>query len=251
MRAKPKQNGPTSKRLSVLKKFNIRECFVRLNSFENRQTVNMEQPQPVVRKRGRPSLASKLAESKTSGASPVAKPVEKPAVKKLPPKKREPTTPVVVAEEAEGAGRSRRTPKPNPKYMNDDTVVASTKSLLKDDSASEDDDDEDDERPVESREDDGSDDTVTPVARKKRGRPPKSATGKLTAIKKAALFMSKSANASPTVAGRKTLVPASAPAKRKIAETEIDIDDDRGKQLFLDAKRRLTHVSICLLISFN
>lgn len=250
MKAKPKQNGP-SKRLSVLKKFNIRQCFVRLNSFENRQTVNMEQPQPVVRKRGRPSLASKLAEAKSSGASPVAKPVDKPAVKKLPPKKRElPSTPVVVLEEAEGAGRSRRTPKPNPKYMNDDTVMASTKSLLKDDSASEDDEDEDDERTAEhEREDDGSDNAATPIARKKRGRPPKSAAGKLSAIKKAALFMSKSANASPTVAGRKSLAPASVPAKRKITETEIDIDDDRGKQLFLDAKRRLTHVSICLLFA--
>lgn len=232
-------------------------------------TMETEQDeQPLVKRgRGRPSLKAKKAEQEARKVELKAKraaehasasddddagaeeadlstseqiAAEKLAVSKVPFKKRKPATPPpVLAEEP----RSRRTPKPNPRYVNDNTTTL-TKQMVKNDESQSDIDDDGDEGLADHSADDEMDKEkerrkiATPYTGKRRGRPPKSVGKRGT-----------SANRSTPVSEiRKTFPPSSQPAKRKITETDIDIDDEHGKQLFLDAKRRLTHVSIGILV---
>lgn len=187
---------------ALLKLFNIKPCFVRIEK--------MSEPVVVKRRPGRPpKSANSTPKAKPAPATPAS---DKSSTKKA--TKRNALDDSVIL----SGGRSKRTPKPNPKYM-DDTVFSSTK-LLKEDSAGS-------ETAEDDIEDVLSDEYRAPSIMPLKKR---SLNQKSFGIKK-----------SPTSGG-----PGRKPGstiKRKLGDTDIDIDDDRGKQLFLDAKRRLTHVS--------
>lgn len=186
---------------ALLKLSNIKPCFVQLEKMS----------EPVVKRRpGRPpKSANSTPKAKPTSATPAS---DKSSAKKA--TKRNVLDDSVIL----SGGRSKRTPKPNPKYM-DETVFSSTKSHKEDSAES--------ETADEDIEDVLSDEYRAPsiMPLKKRNLNQKS-----FGIKK-----------SPTSGG-----PGRRPGttiKRKLGDMDIDIDDDRGKQLFLDAKRRLTHVS--------
>lgn len=251
---------------SVELAFTDKEEIVTRTKSTTMETEKTEQ-QVVKRGRGRPSMASKKAEAEARKADKALKKtaatatasdgeegteevtptaasaVEKLAAsKRMPLKKRNPATPPPVAIDE---GRSRRTPKPNPRYMNDDTVVI-TKQMVKDESQSENEDDEDEGDAERSADDDDDDERekkkdTTPYTGKRRGRPPKSAKrGAQPSVVKS----------TPIAEQNKVASTSSQSVKRKITETDIDIDDEHGKQLFLDAKRRLTHVSGVFFLVF-
>lgn len=237
MNVNVKQNNNHNSETEILDNYKIKDCFVRVQKID-KQTIIMETETPVVRKRGRPSKAAKEGTSpsvsvQTSTPKPKSS-LDKLPAKTIPLKKRVANTPNLIIETTDG-GRSRRTPKPNPRYMNDDTVVV-TKQLIKDDSMSDEDDDDDVRRTDGSVEKSINEDGTPTGTGKRRGRPPK--------IKKHGPFKIKSAESTPVTSVRKILTSSTVPGKRKIAETDIDVDDDRAKQLFLDAKRRLTQVSV-------
>lgn len=166
--------------------------------------------EPVVKRRpGRPpKSANSTPKAKAAAATPAS---DKSTAKK--PAKRNVLDDSVIL----SGGRSKRTPKPNPKYM-DETVFSSAKSL-KDDSA-------ESETAEEEMDDVLSDEYRAPSVMPLKKR---SLNQKSFGIKKTPVAMGHM--------GRKQ----GSGIKRKLGD--IDIDDDHGKQLFLDAKRRLTHVS--------
>lgn len=121
----------------------------------------------------------------------------------------------------------KRTPKPNPKYM-DEPVVSATKHLKEDSAES------------ENAEGEDGDDEMNQSSDEPRHEGPL----KKRMLQKVGIKSGPGRKpGSGKVAGRK---PGGAiGAKRKLLEVDIDIDDEHGKQLFLDAKRRFnTQVSI-------
>lgn len=125
-------------------------------------------------------------------------------------------------------GRGKRTPKPNPKYM-DEPVVSASKGGKDDDPENiERGEDGDDEMNLSS--DDLPRNETGPLKKRmlqkigiKSGPGRKPGSGKGTPGRKPAGFVA---------------------IKRKLEVDNIDIDDEHGKQLFLDAKRRFQNVSI-------
>lgn len=125
-------------------------------------------------------------------------------------------------------GRGKRTPKPNPKYM-DEPVASASKGGKDDDPDNiERGEDGDDEMNLSS--DDLPRNETGPLKKRmlqkigiKSGPGRKPGSGKGTPGRKPAGFVS---------------------IKRKLEIDNIDIDDEHGKQLFLDAKRRFQNVSI-------
>lgn len=216
----------------------IKTCYIKLKSIdEHCGSYKMETP-TVKRRPGRkPKNASASATStpvaskdtlsdadtEATATTPAA---DTPAAasKKQAGNKKTPVQAIV----AENVGRGKRTPKPNPRYMND-TIVNTTKIAIKEDSADSMGSMGEGDELLSSDEYQGQADATG----KKRKSSPKSLPVKITSLKKTPSSLSK--------AGKKG--SASVPVKRKYAEIDIDIDDERGKQLFLAAKRRLTHVS--------
>lgn len=226
----------------LLKHFNIKDCFVKLPlldiEFSAMDSTTKRKPGRIAKIKAdstpasTPTSNTKATSTTTPATTATATPSEKIIGKKqAAAAKKNAATPVQDVVIPTSGGRSRRTPKPNPRYMND-TVVNTTKVSIKDDSADSETADEDLDEILSSDEYRGP----TDLPPKKRGIH-KSAQkfNKITAKKQVAT--------SSTVgyAGRKG--SGSVPAKRKLTDTDIDIDDDHGKQLFLAAKRRLTHVS--------
>lgn len=120
----------------------------------------------------------------------------------------------------------KRTPKPNPRYM-DEPVVAKKNSR-------------EDLADLENPEVDDGDDEMNHSSDEPRHEGPM----KKRMLQKAGikpLINRKSTGPRNTPIARKSTGPI--PAKRRLMEVDIDIDDERGKQLFLDAKRRLTQVN--------
>lgn len=120
----------------------------------------------------------------------------------------------------------KRTPKPNPRYM--DEPVVSAKRRGRDDHAD-----------SENAEGEDGDDEMNHSSDEPRHEGPL----KKRMLQKAGIKPMpnrKPGSAKNTPINRKP--GGLAAAKRKIVEVDIDIDDEHGKQLFLDAKRRLTQV---------
>lgn len=128
----------------------------------------------------------------------------------------------------DSGGRSKRTRKPNPRYM--DEPVVSAKKHLKDDSAD-----------SENAEGEDGDDEMQSSDEPRNEGPLKKRMLQKHAIKSGpGRKPGGSAKGTPVNAGRKSI--GAVATKRKI-EIDIDIDDEHGKKLFLDAQRRLTLVS--------
>lgn len=240
MNEESKQSEQHNSETVSLDNYHLKDCFVRVQKL-TKETVDMEEQKPVPRKRGRPS---KAAQAGTASPAPPKTPAPKPKpsldkmpAKKVPFKKRASATPNLIIETEDG-GRSRRTPKPNPRYMDEESTVGAKQSI-KDDSMSDTEEDDDGRHDETDPDKSVGDDSTPAVPGKRRGRPPK--------IKK----QTKSAESTPVTTLKKLTAPATVPAKRKITETDIDVDDDRAKQLFLDAKRRLTQVSALPLFSLS
>lgn len=123
-------------------------------------------------------------------------------------------------------GRGKRTPKPNPKYM--DEPVASASKYAKDE--------HDLENEIEGE--DGDDEMNLSSDDQPRNEGPlKKRMLQKVGIKPGPGRKPGSGKGTP---GRK---PIGATGFKRKLEIDIDIDDEHGKQLFLDAKRRFNHVS--------
>lgn len=218
----------------LLQKFNLKECFVKLELIDGAM-------EPVVRKPGRPGRKPKVNNASAPAAAPAVEAVAPTPERKSPPVASEKSTAKKAAKNAEdlavlSGGRGKRTPKPNPRYMNE-TTMSSTKISIKDDSAgSETNDDEMDEMLSSDDYRSPSFPQSTGVIGKKRNIHPKMLQKTTSSAKKLNSTGKLTSGANVT---RRTLLTA----KRKVTDADIDIDDDHGKQLFLAAKRRLTHVS--------
>lgn len=258
----------------LLQKFNLKKCFIKLESIDG----VMEQQQPVARKPGRPGRKPKVNNATATPTTPAA-PTSNAAnaddesvapdtttagdtpVAATPDRKASPVTAAEKSTTAKKAakkvedvtvlsgGRGKRTPKPNPRYMNEATVSL-TKTSIKDDSADSETNDEENDEVL------SSDDYRTPsdMPLKKRNLHQKllqkSATTTITAMATTAGSAKKLTATGKVTPGVNVTRKTPVPAKRKLnAEADIDIDDDHGKQLFLAAKRRLTHVS-CMSIVY-
>lgn len=130
-------------------------------------------------------------------------------------------------------GRGKRTPKPNPKYMDEPLVSASKHGKDEFDSENAEGEDGDDEMNLSSDDQPRNEGPLKKRMLQKVGI--KSGPGRKPG----------SGKGTP---GRK---PANAIALKRKLEIDIDIDDERGKQLFLDAKRRFQHVRIIALQSIS
>lgn len=161
----------------------------------------------------------------TSDANDSIEKTEKPPKLSLSERKlaRKAETEAIIA----SGGRGKRTPKPNPRYLDEPANVASEKKQQKDELD-----------PAEHAAGEEGDDEMNQSSDERRNEGPlkkrmlqkvgiKSGPGRKPGIK--------------STPGRK---PGGGAAgfKRKL-EAEIDIDDDHGRQLFMDAKRRFQHVS--------
>lgn len=232
------------------KQFQIKNCFVKLN-FMHTEKSAMDEPSPAPdsakRRPGRKpkaSMMTKIAETPAKTEKPKSEEriddstvenadkaenceiltlkSEKSTASEKKQTKKETLEPTI-----ESGGRGKRTRKPNPKYM-DESMVSATKHLGRDDSAeSENAEGEDGDDEMQSSDEPRND---APLKKRmlqkhgiKSGSGRKPVTGKSTAMN----------------AARKSV--GSVGTKRKL-EIDIDIDDERGKQLFLDAKRRFTQV---------
>lgn len=231
---------------NLLKTFKLKPCFVKL------EKIDGAMEQPAARKPGRPGRKPKVNNALPAGeTAPTAAATATAAAaeastpdRKSPPVATEKSTAKKAAKNAEVAealtgGRGKRTPKPNPRYMNEATL-SSQKISIKDDSAGSESNDEDADEML------SSDDYRSPsdMPLKKRNLHQKMLQKATSSAKKLNSTGKFTPGANLT---RKTVVPA----KRKLNDADIDIDDDHGKQLFLAAKRRLTHVSQLLSFPFQ
>lgn len=218
-----------------LKLFRIPPCAVRLKRIANVEIfkakcfltkpcfveLSTEMSDAAVKRRpGRPP--------KSGHATPKAPPTPKP----------ESTTPVAEKSSAKksatkknnaidesailSSGRSKRTPKPNPRYM-DEAVFSATKAI-KDD----------------SNESETAEDGSEGILSSDEYRAPSDMPLKKRSLNQKSFGIKKH---TPTASGGHAGRKSGSAIKRKLHDADIDIDDDHGKQLFLAAKRRLTHVS--------
>lgn len=233
--------------------FQIKNCFVKL-TFMNTEQSAMDETSPAptepAKRRGRKpkeSLAAKNAatliksetadkaksdekteisvetvtEEKKENNETTTEKVEKPPASEKKQTKKEMAEVII-----DSGGRSKRTRKPNPKYM-DEPMVSATKHLKEDSADSENAEGEDGDDEMQSSDEPRNEGPLKKRMLQKHG------------IKSGAGRKPGSGKGTPINAGRKSI--GTVAAKRKL-EVDIDIDDEHGKQLFLDAKRRLTHV---------
>lgn len=237
---------------NMKKQFQIKNCFVKLNFMHTEKSAMDEtSPTPSDSAKRRPGRKPKALLMTKNAETPV-KTVENPKseeriddsieenedkdhnsenltlkCEKSTTNEKKQTKKESAEPTIESGGRGKRTRKPNPKYM-DESMVSATKHLGRDDSAE-----------SENAEGDDGDDEM-----QSSDEPRNDAPLKKRMLQKHGI---KSASARKTVTGKNTAMNAarksvgSVATKRKL-EVDIDIDDERGKQLFLDAKRRFTQV---------
>lgn len=235
--------------------FQIKDCSVKLTPINLEQSAMDETsatPPPVVpKKRGRKPknpLAAKAnvdTPAKTTEASKDTKPTEKSDDKnendanesiekvdkpeKLSLSERKQAKKAQIEAIIASGGRGKRTPKPNPKYM-DEPVVSASKHPKDDEFENVEGEDGDDEMNL------SSDDVP------RNEGPLKKRMLQKVGIKSGPGRKPGSGKGTP---GRK---PSGIVAIKRKLEVDIDIDDEHGKQLFLDAKRRFQNVSIRIKI---
>lgn len=130
-------------------------------------------------------------------------------------------------------GRGKRTPKPNPRYLDEQpAALASANKSQKDELD-----------PAEQAAGEDGDDEMNQSSDERRNEGP---------LKKRMLQkvgIKSGPGRKPGVKGTPGRKPGSGAAgyKRKL-EVDIDIDDDHGRKLFLDAKRRFQNVSAAMLV---
>lgn len=236
-------------RKNLFKRFSIKPCVVKLEmlSISMIQAIinstnsclvqlkpfYLEMSEPVVKRRpGRPSKAAMAAAAAAAASTPKTKPApnsatttpkdgaDKASAKKTPANKRAATAALDDSVNLSG-GRSKRTPKPNPKYM-DDVVFNATKALKED-----------------STESDLQDDEIEGNLSSDDYRAPSDMPLKKRSLHQKTFMQKKSQGNTP---GRKPTVAL----KRKSGDAEINIDGDDARQLFLAAKRQYTHVSFLI-----
>lgn len=252
-RGRPKTNN-TSRDANVilnlddklLLQYQIKQCSVKLTPINIEQSAMDEtSPAPVApKRRGRKpknSLAAKPAvtPSKTEATDDTKteqkndeKPepnaddsigkVDKPPKLSLSERKlaKKAETEAIIA----SGGRGKRTPKPNPKYMDEPAVSASKHR---------------DEFDLENVEGEDGDDEMNQSSDEPRNEMPlKKRMLQKVGIKSGPGRKPGSGKGTP---GRK---PGTVVAFKRKLDVDIDIDDEHGKQLFLDAKRRFQNVSI-------
>lgn len=246
-KGRDKQNNPQHDNLDLgahlFDHFQIKDCFVKLTPINIEQSAMDETPPTPAapKRRGRKpkiSLAPKTDEetpSKTN-ASNDSKIEEKADDKndsldesgekaakpeKLSLSERKQAKKAQIEAIIASGGRGKRTPKPNPKYMDEPTASASKGGRDENDSENPDAEDGDDELQLSADEPRNEGPLKKRMLQKigfKSGPGRKPSFGKGTPGRKPAAF------------------------KRKL-DVDIDIDDEHGKQLFLDAKRRFQNVS--------
>lgn len=253
-----KQNEQRNNDLDITdkmkKQFKIKNCFVKLN-FMHTEKSAMDETLPAPsdstkRRPGRKPKASLTTKNAETSVETVENPKSEERIddnteenedkienSKIPTLKSEKTTAnekkqtkkETAEPTIESGGRGKRTRKPNPKYM-DESMVSATKHLGRDDSAeSENAEGEDGDDEMQSSDEPRNDAPLKKRMLQKHGI--KSASARKPVIGKNAAIN----------AARKSV--GSVATKRKL-EVDIDIDDERGKQLFLDAKRRFTQVLV-------
>lgn len=236
------------------KLFEIKKCFVKLTPMNIETSAMDETPPPAEVVKKRPGRKPKNWAAKQAAANAAAS-TPQPAKKlnekdddnndsienldesfekadkpeKLSKSERKLAKKAAIEAIIASGGRGKRTPKPNPKYMDEPVVSA---KQMKDESAdSENAEGEDGDDEMQSSDEPRHEGPLKKRMLQKAGIRSGPGRKPLHGIK-----------ATPSNAGRKTL--GAIPIKRKIIDVDIDIDDDHGKQLFLAAKRRLTHVSL-------
>lgn len=226
----------------LLDQFKIKHCSVKLTPINiEKSAMDETSPAPVVvpKRRGRKPKNAQVPKTDETPSKPVPSAddknddkndtnaslnestdiVEKP-VKKTLSERKQAKKAAIEAIIASG-GRGKRTPKPNPKYMDEPSASASKRR-----------DDNDFENPDAE---DGDDEMNQSSDERRHEGPLKKRMLQKAGIKSGPGRKPGSGKGTP---GRK---PAAAGFKRKL-EVDIDIDDEHGKQLFLDAKRRFQNV---------
>lgn len=166
----------------------------------------------------------------TSDANDSPEKAEKPPKLSLSERKlaRKAETEAIIA----SGGRGKRTPKPNPKYLDEPAALASANKQQKDELD-----------PAEHAAGEEGDDEMNQSSDERRNEGPL----KKRMLQKVGIKSGPGRKPGKGTPGRK---PGSGAAgfKRKL-EVDIDIDDDHGRKLFLDAKRRFQNVSSIHAIS--
>lgn len=232
----------------LLLQYKIKQCSVKLNPITiEKSAMDETSPAPVApKRRGRKpknSLAAKPVETPTktqstddgkvdqksddkteTNANDSIEKVDKPPKLSLSERKlaKKAETEAIIA----SGGRGKRTPKPNPKYM-DEPVVSANKHHK-------------DEFDIDNAEGEDGDDEMNLSSddQPRNEGPLKKRMLQKVGIKSGPGRKPGSGKGTP---GRK---PASAIGYKRKLDIDIDIDDEHGKQLFLDAKRRFQNVSI-------
>lgn len=279
----PKKSiGPTETRTenvnldlgSKFVQYNIKQCSVQLNPVNLEQSAMDEtSPAPVPKKRGRkpknslaaaatPPPAAKQSDEKTptkaseatdddvnktneqkslddksdandtidandtSDANDSIEKSEKPPKLSLSERKlaRKAETEAIIA----SGGRGKRTPKPNPRYLDEPAALASANKQQKDELD-----------PAEHAAGEEGDDEMNQSSDERRNEGPL----KKRMLQKVGIKSGPGRKPGKGTPGRKPGSGTAAGFKRKL-EAEIDIDDDHGRKLFLDAKRRFQNVSV-------
>lgn len=234
----------------LLLQYQIKECSVKLTPINIEQSAMDEtSPAPVApKRRGRKPknpLAAKPAvtPAKTVATDGSTKPEQKndeksetnadESIEKVEKTPKLSLSERKLAKKAEteaiiaSGGRGKRTPKPNPKYM-DEPVVSANKHGK-------------DEFDLENVEGEDGDDEMNQSSDEPRNEGPlKKRMLQKVGIRSGPGRKPGSGKGTP---GRK---PAGVVAYKRKLDVDIDIDDEHGKQLFLDAKRRFQNVSIAL-----
>lgn len=231
----------------LLLEYEIKNCSIKLTSIEqSAMDETSSTPPPVApKRRGRKpknSLAAKVNDTPTKTPEPSddtkqndkknvsiadesMEKADKPVKLSLSERKqaRKAQIEAIIA----SGGRGKRTPKPNPKYM-DEPAVSANKLSFKDD---------DDEENAEGEDGDDEMNLSSDDLPRHEG-PLKKRMLQKVGIKSGPGRKPGSGKGTP---GRK---PAGFVAIKRKIDVDIDIDDEHGKQLFLDAKRRFQNVSI-------
>lgn len=138
-------------------------------------------------------------------------------------------------------GRGKRTPKPNPRYLDEPSAAQTPNSANKQQ--------KDELDPVEHAAGEEGDDEMNQSSDERRNEGPlkKRMLQKVGIKSGSGPGPGRKPKGTP---GRKPGSGAAAGYKRKL-DVDIDIDDDHGRKLFMDAKRRLQNVSASVKFTNN
>lgn len=228
----------------LLHQYQIKQCSVKLNPITiEKSAMDETSPAPVApKRRGRKPknpLAAKSVDTPTkpvstddgktiddktdTNANDSIDKVDKPPKLSLSERKlaKKAETEAIIA----SGGRGKRTPKPNPRYM-DEPVVSASKQQK-------------DELELDNAEGEDGDDEMNQSSDEPRNEMPL----KKRMLQKVGIKSGPGRKPGPGkgTPGRK---PGNAISYKRKLDIDYDIDDEHGKQLFLDAKRRFQNVSI-------